>query len=160
MKNLVTNTTYSIEQNNDQVYFIDSTGEKQNLGLVLNLENIKEKNAQEWFNCVEQKITTNLLCDFIIGIDSTITSKLLDDPKTDNFQINYGTVGNFFDNTQYSYKFSKSELKLTENKINFFKYCFQIKNLDLDKILEAKFPNCLVEYKPNFIQICYISSNT
>ncbi len=151
LENLENISKYSIE--NNQVIYTDDKGNQHNLGLILNKEDIEKETINKWWNEVQENVNINYLITYIKNIDTIVKKNIETNQQVLSYSIPYGLIELLFDNHCYSIKFNKSELKLQENKIAFFKNCFTMNDLDLDKILNLKFPNAFVEYKINNILV-------
>lgn len=135
----------------DKLSFIGTDGQTHDLGIVLNKEGILDEKMNVWYNNIIQIITLDKIINYIKQIDNQILNSHVN--SDDSYNISYGIFNEQFDNSWYSRKFSKSELKLFENKIEFIKYFFNMYNLDLDKILQLKFPGGIIEWKQNNILV-------
>ncbi len=153
--NIIENSSNKYEVIDGKLFLIDINDDKYDLGLVLNQDNIKKERAENWWNDVKYFVTKNFLIEFINRIDRNV-SEMVISGNFDTYEISCRTFNDMFDNFHYCHVFSKSELKIEQNKIDFMKYCFSMRGFDLNKILELKFPNSLIEYKPNTIVITVV----
>ncbi len=142
--------TYQID--GTDIIYTGPTGQTCKLGIVLNQDNIRQNKANEWWWNVTNKINFETVVRYIYKIDSVVETSV-NSGNCEIFELPYDIFDILFDNSLYCIKFSKSESKSRENKINFIKQCFTMNNLDLDKILSLKFPNGIIEYKKSNILV-------
>ncbi len=141
----------SYQVSDGKLTFVGIDGLTHEFGIILNKESILDEKMNVWYDNIIQIITLDKIINYVKQIDNHIlNSNIITD---DSYILTYGFFNELFNNKWYSRKFYKYELKLFENKIQFIKYCFQLHNLDLDKILELKFPGAIIEWKQNNIVI-------
>ena len=133
--------------------FIGLDGSVHDLGIILNKESILDEQMNSWYDKVISIITLDKIINYIKEIDYQILTTYINPNSDDTYIIKYGIFNEQFDNSWYSRKFSKSELRPFDNKCEFIKYCFRLYGLDLNKILELKFPNAIIEWKQNNIEV-------
>ncbi len=147
----INDTQVEYKLSDGKLSFETLDGQIYELGIVLDRENILNAKMDEWWDKIKQTITLEKIINYIKQIDVLILN--LNQNSDDSYNISYEFFNELFDNTWYSRKFSRSQLKVYENKVEFVKYFFKLYGLDLDKILQLKFPNSLTEYKQNNIII-------
>ncbi len=141
----------------NKVTFIGLDGLSYELGIVFEKNFILDNKMNEWWNNVLETITLQKIIEFIKNIDRVVCNFDILNSSNDSYNISYGFFIELFDNSMFSRKFNKSELNILNNKIQFIKYFFNLYGLNLDKILELKFPNSLIEYKQNSIVVTILN---
>ncbi len=141
----------------NKVTFIGLDGLSYELGIVFEKNFILDNKMNEWWNNVLETITLQKIIEFIKNIDRVVCNFDILNSSNDSYNISYGFFIELFDNSMFSRKFNKSELNILNNKIQFIKYFFNLYGLNLDKILELKFLNSLIEYKQNSIVITILN---
>lgn len=138
---------------NNELFHCDINSNKLSLGSVLNAENIQNYETEQWWLNIENNLTKNILLEFILNIDNKVITLSKNEPNITSYSLSYDVFNTLYDNNFYCNKFNKNINKFLENKINFIKNMFTRNGLNIDIILNMKFPNCIIEFKQNIILI-------